>query len=54
MELQTTVEIERHRARPVWDDTTEWLAVHRRLREYSRQRATLDARRPSIWCVPSR
>ena len=43
MELQTTVEIDRHRARPVWDDTTEWRAVHRRLREYSRHRATLDA-----------
>jgi hypothetical protein len=43
MELQTTVEIERHRARPVWDDTSEWLAVHRRLRAYSRHRATLDA-----------
>ena len=43
MELQTGGEIERHRARPAWDDTTEWRAVHRRLREYSRQRATLDA-----------
>ena len=43
MELQTTVEIERHRARPTWDETPEWRAVHRRLREYSRQRATLDA-----------
>jgi hypothetical protein len=43
MELQAAVEIERRRTRPAWDDTTEWLAVHRRLRAYSQQRATLDA-----------
>src|SRR5215831_19430427 len=49
MELQTTVKIDRHRARPAWDkapawdDVPEWEAVHHRLREYSRHRATLDA-----------
>jgi len=29
--------------RPVWDDMPEWRALHRRLREYSRRRAALDA-----------
>src|ERR1041384_8589761 len=40
MELQTGGEIERHRARPAWDGTTERRAWARRRR---RQRATLDA-----------
>src|ERR1043165_7045120 len=30
-------------ARPAWDDLPEWRALHRRLREYSRHRAALDA-----------
>src|ERR1041385_296197 len=43
MELQAAVELEKRPTRPAWDDSTEWLAVHRRLRAYSRHRATLDA-----------